>query len=276
VLAPATIEECFHIMVTARRMAEAFRCVVMVLSDANLATGVQPFPRPELDPEWLAPPIDQSPWPKGLAPYAWDEATGISPRPIPGQAGGEYVLTGLATPKAARWPTIPSPTSAGSRCGAASWPRCRRPCSRLRSMVTPTAICLVVGWGSTLGAIEEAVDRLRAQGQRVSALHLRVLSPLPLGLAEIFARFKAGHDGGDQLLGSADEAPYCAGTRSTRVARSWRSTFGRETLHDVDYVGGCTPGQPLTPGHDRAGDPRQARLKMGVIGGGAARSRTHA
>ena len=52
VLAPATIEECFHAMVTARRIAEAFRAVVIVLSDANLATGVQPFdrPRPDLVP----------------------------------------------------------------------------------------------------------------------------------------------------------------------------------------------------------------------------------
>jgi len=41
VLAPATIEDCFHSMITARRIAEAFRCVVVVLSDANLATGVQ-------------------------------------------------------------------------------------------------------------------------------------------------------------------------------------------------------------------------------------------
>jgi 2-oxoglutarate/2-oxoacid ferredoxin oxidoreductase subunit alpha len=43
VLAPATIEECFHAMVTARRIAETFRMLVMVLTDANLATGVQPF-----------------------------------------------------------------------------------------------------------------------------------------------------------------------------------------------------------------------------------------
>ncbi|HKK27564.1 MAG TPA: 2-oxoacid:acceptor oxidoreductase family protein, partial [Gemmatimonadota bacterium] len=41
VIAPATIEECFHVMVMARRIAETFRAVVIVLSDANLATGVQ-------------------------------------------------------------------------------------------------------------------------------------------------------------------------------------------------------------------------------------------
>src|SRR5678809_548695 len=61
VLAPATIEECFHIVVTARRLAEAFRTVVIVLSDANLATGVQPFPRPVLVNEWMASEPDLVP-----------------------------------------------------------------------------------------------------------------------------------------------------------------------------------------------------------------------
>ena len=54
VLAPATIEDCFHCMVTARRIAEAMRMVVIVLTDANLATGVTPFPRPKLDPRWMS------------------------------------------------------------------------------------------------------------------------------------------------------------------------------------------------------------------------------
>jgi len=49
---------------------------------------------------------------------------------------------------------------------------------------------LVVGWGSTLGAIEEAVDRIREDGRRVSTVQLRFLSPLEPGLKEIFSRFE--------------------------------------------------------------------------------------
>ncbi|NIP71569.1 MAG: 2-oxoacid:acceptor oxidoreductase subunit alpha, partial [Gammaproteobacteria bacterium] len=37
VIAPSTIEECFHFMITARKLAEEFRMPVIVLSDANLA-----------------------------------------------------------------------------------------------------------------------------------------------------------------------------------------------------------------------------------------------
>lgn len=57
VLAPATIEECFQFVILARKIAEAFRIPVFILSDANLATGVQPFPRPKLQAEWLAGPV---------------------------------------------------------------------------------------------------------------------------------------------------------------------------------------------------------------------------
>ena len=83
VVAPATIEECFHVVVLARRLAEEFRTPVLVLTDANLATGVAPFPRPKVDPAWLAPPADTTPWPAGLAPYDWNPETGLSTRPIP-------------------------------------------------------------------------------------------------------------------------------------------------------------------------------------------------
>ena len=163
VIAPSTIEECFHFVITARKLAEAFRTPVIVLTDANLATGVRPFPRPEPSEEWLSPPIDQSPWEKGARPLRLGPETGLSPRPIPGQPGGEYVLTGLAHTSRARSPTTRRSTSA--RCEMRS-----RKLAALRKTLKPPEVhgdpegdLLVVGWGSTLGAIEEAVDRVRAE-----------------------------------------------------------------------------------------------------------------
>jgi 2-oxoglutarate ferredoxin oxidoreductase subunit alpha len=49
---------------------------------------------------------------------------------------------------------------------------------------------LVVGWGSTKGAIEEAVEALRVEGHRVSALHLRFIQPMPSGIGAILGRFR--------------------------------------------------------------------------------------
>ncbi|HSM62148.1 MAG TPA: hypothetical protein VK849_15175, partial [Longimicrobiales bacterium] len=191
VLAPATIEECFHVMTTARRIAEALRTVVIVLSDANLATGVAPFPRPELSPEWQAPPPDLRPIPEGLVPYAWDPRTGISRRFIPGQPGGEHTLTGLAHDERSKvaYESVINEHS--------STMRARKVAAFQHTLLPPDVFgdpeggdLLVVGWGSTKGAIEEAVERARAQGLSVSSLHLTFLSPLPPRLDEIFARFR--------------------------------------------------------------------------------------
>lgn len=96
VIAPSTIEECFHFIILARKLAESFRTPVFVLTDANLATGVSAFPRPKISEDWFASPIDQSDWEEGVRSYEWAEETGLSQRPIPGMKGGMYTLTGLA------------------------------------------------------------------------------------------------------------------------------------------------------------------------------------
>jgi 2-oxoglutarate ferredoxin oxidoreductase subunit alpha len=54
----------------------------------------------------------------------------------------------------------------------------------------PKGDLLVVGWGSTKGAIEEAVEMLRAEGKKVSSLHLQFLQPLAPGIKEIMQGFK--------------------------------------------------------------------------------------
>jgi 2-oxoglutarate ferredoxin oxidoreductase subunit alpha len=49
---------------------------------------------------------------------------------------------------------------------------------------------IVVGWGSTYGAIEQAVRQANAAGAAVGALHLRYLNPLPTDLGEVLARYR--------------------------------------------------------------------------------------
>ena len=244
VIAPATIEECFHFMITARKLAEDFRGPVMVLSDANLATGQKPFQRPELRESWLAPPVDQSPWDPEVPPYAWDAQTGLSRRPIPGQRGGEFVITGLAHDEESHI----AYDSAINQRGMAM--RSRK-LAVLRSALKPPTVhgdpagdLLVVGWGSTLGAIEEAVDRLRAEGLRVSSVHLRFLSPMEPGLREIFSKFgkvmtieiNYSDNVGDPFI-------YSDSRRYSQLAQLLRS----ETLVDVDCWS-RVPGSPLPPG----------------------------
>jgi len=243
VIAPATIEECFTAMITARRIAESFRCLVMVLTDANLATGVQPWVRPELDQRWLAAPVDQTPVPTGARPYDWDPQTGLSRRFVPGQPGGMFTLTGLSHDEWSRVAYTPDVHQRG--CEMRS-----RKLAVLQQALKPPPVhgddhgeLLVVGWGSTKGAIEEAVDRLREEGLSVSSTHLTFLSPLHPGLKELFGRFRKVMT--VEINYSDDPgAPYI--TPENRRMGQLAFLLRGNTLVDVD----CwtrVPGQPLRP-----------------------------
>jgi 2-oxoglutarate ferredoxin oxidoreductase subunit alpha len=244
VLAASTIEDCFYSIITARRIAEAFNMVVVVLSDANLATAQQPFPRPAFSEDWLAPPIDQSPVPAGAKPYDWDPVTGLSRRFVPGQPNGMHTLTGLAHDRNSRVAYDPEINEQGMRARSLKL-------AALQKMLTPPKVfgdeegdLLVVGWGSTKGAIEESVERLRAEGHRVSALHLNFLQPMPGGIKEILQRFRkviaiegnwSDHPG-DELIDETNR-------RYTALAMLLRSRY----LVDVDCWSEVR-GRPIKPG----------------------------
>ncbi len=248
VMAPATIEECFHAMITARRIAETFRTLVMVLTDANLATGVQPFPRPVLDPAWQGSAPDMSPVPEGKAPYDWNEETGLSRRFIPGTPGGMHTLTGLAHDENSK-------VAYASAINQKSSAMRSRKIAVLQSTLRPPVVygpesgdLLVVGWGSTRGAIEEAVDRAREEGLSVSSLHLRFLSPLEPGLKGIFGRFKKVMT--VEINYSDDpDMPYITDENRRRGQLAW--LLRAQTLVDVDCWTRVL-GEPLKPGeiHD--------------------------
>jgi 2-oxoglutarate ferredoxin oxidoreductase subunit alpha len=243
VIAPRSIEECFHSMVTARRIAETFRTVVIVLTDANLATGVQQFTRPELDVRWQAGPIDLAPVPEGLRPYDWDPKTGLSRRIIPGAPGGAHTVTGLAHDEDSLVSYHPSSNERGMRMRS-------RKLAVFQSTLVPPEVhgesegdLLVVGWGSTLGAIEEAVDRARAEGRKVSACQLTFLSPLEPGLKEIFSKFDKVMTVEINYSDTVGD-PYI--TEETRRYGQLAWLLRAHTLVDIDCWTSC-PGQPLRP-----------------------------
>ena len=243
VLAPATIEECFACIITARRIAEAFRCLVIVLTDANLATGVQPFPRPDVTTEWIAAPPDLSPVPDGTQPYQWDADAGLSRRIIPGQPGGMYTVTGLAHDEMSKVAYGPDVNQRG--CVMRS-----RKMAVFQGTLRPPKVhgdeegdLLVVGWGSTEGAIVEAVDRARNDGLSVSSVHVRFLSPFEPGLKDLFSRFKQVMTVEINYSDDPDD-PYITEENRRRGQLSW--LLRAHTLVDVD----CwtrVPGEPLRP-----------------------------
>jgi 2-oxoglutarate ferredoxin oxidoreductase subunit alpha len=244
VMAPGTIEDCFYSMITARRLAETFNMVVVVLSDASLATAQQPFPRPQFSTDWLAPPIDQNPVPEGMKPYDWDPVTGLSRRFSPGQPNGMHTLTGLAHDRSSRVAYDPEINEQGMHARSMKL-------ATLQKTLTPPPVfgeregeLLVVGWGGTKGAIEEAVARLRGEGHRVSSVHLTFLQPMQPGIGEILRGFRKvitvegnwADDPDDPLIDESNR-------RYSALALLLRSRY----LVDVD----CwteVRGRPIKPG----------------------------
>lgn len=244
VMATSSIEDCFYSIITARKIAETFNMVVVVLSDANLATSQQPFPRPKFDEAWLAPPIDQSALAAGAKPYDWDPATGIARRFIPGQANGMYTLTGLAHDRASRVAYDPESNEEGIRHRSLKLAAVQKTLRPPPVYGGPEGDLLVVGWGSTKGAIEEAVARLRSEGHKVSSMHLRFLQPMPPGIKEVMQRFAKVMT----IEGNWSDRPDDAiidetNRRYSAVAMMLRARY----LIDVDCWSEVK-GQPIKPG----------------------------
>ncbi|HXK56952.1 MAG TPA: 2-oxoacid:acceptor oxidoreductase subunit alpha, partial [Gammaproteobacteria bacterium] len=97
---------------------------------------------------------------------------------------------------------------------------------------------------STLGAIEEAVDRAREQGHKVSSVHLRFLSPLEPGLKQIFSRFRKVMT--VEINYSDDPAAPLITPDNRRYSQlAW--LLRAQTLVDVDCWS-VVLGAPLQPG----------------------------
>ena len=244
VMAPAGIEDCFYSVITARKIAETFNMVVVILSDASLATAQTVFPRPTFSEDWLAPPVDQSPVPEGASPYDWNETTGLIRRFVPGQPRGMHTVTGLAHDRSSRVAYDPANNEEGLRH------RSLKLAALQKTLTTPPLFgdadgeLLLIGWGSTRGAIEESVTRLCAEGYRVSSLHLTFLQPMPSGIGELMRGFRRvmtiennWSDRMQEELVDADNRRYSA------LAMMLRSRF----LVDVDCWSESR-GRPMKPG----------------------------
>jgi 2-oxoglutarate ferredoxin oxidoreductase subunit alpha len=191
VLAPANVEDCFHTAIEAVNIARQYSVPVFIISDQAIATRIEAFEEPDLKKICQDISADLSPVAEHK-PYDLSSRDGVTRHVAPGTriGSGKYpVVTGLehdemghptGSPKLHTQMVAKRRKKLQALGAALPTPQVYGP---------PEGNVLLVGWGSTQGPLREAVDKARAQGDSVSAVHIKHINPLPPGLENIFSGF---------------------------------------------------------------------------------------
>jgi len=200
VLAPTSLMDCFWVTIDAFNLSEEFQLPAIVLQDTVLAVRTESIPRPDLSKVNLVnrrtfaykdggDGYDAASGPERYLRYQIT-SDGVSPMAIPGTPGGAYVATGLEHTQAAN-------TSSDARNHAAMTEKRFRKLEGVLKKAPPaheygdpSAEIGFLTWGSTLGVVCEAIDRLAAQGIKAHALAPRMVWPLPTHQIDPFLRNK--------------------------------------------------------------------------------------
>jgi 2-oxoglutarate ferredoxin oxidoreductase subunit alpha len=189
VLAASTVEDCFYIAIEAARIARKYSTPVFILSDTSLATRIEAFDEPDLSKLMVDPKPDFTPREGGFKPYDLEKITQHVP-PGTRMLDGKYPLvTGLEHDEHGH------PTGSPKLHMAMTAKR-RKKLQKLAEEIPVPEVygdqkgdTLLVGWGSTYGPIHDAAKLGREHGEKMGALHLRHIHPLPNGLEKIFKNF---------------------------------------------------------------------------------------
>ncbi len=187
VIAACTPSDCFHMTIEAVRIATTYMCPVILLTDGYLANGSEPWLLPDLDA--IPPiPVHFRTDPVGFLPYQRDPETLARPWVRPGTPGLEHRIGGIEKQDL---------TGSVNYEPVNHEKMCRTRAAKIAGIKVPDLELygdpdelLIVGWGSTFGAIRSAVDVARANGIRVGQAHIRHLNPLPANTEALLKSFR--------------------------------------------------------------------------------------
>ncbi len=198
VVAASSPSNCFAAAMEAVRIALRYRTPVVLLSDGYLATGAEPWRIPAVEqlpdisvPFATEPNRTRADGTPEFLPYLRDAETLARPWAVPGTPGLEHRIGGLEKS---------DPTGAISyepanhehmvRVRAAKVAGIARDIPPVDVDGGPATDVLVLGWGSSYGAIQAAVRAVRARGYDVAHAHLVHLNPFPPNLGEVVGRYR--------------------------------------------------------------------------------------
>ena len=189
VIAAASPQDAFWAALEACRVAVRYMVPVVVLSDGYIANGSEPWklPRVEELPDF-APEFRSDP--EGFLPYLRDPETLARPWALPGTPGLEHRIGGIEKENLTGNVSYdPKNHERMTHLRAEKVARIAREIPELEVDGPPDGELLVLGWGSTEGAIKGAVRLLQERGVAVSRAHLRWLNPFPRNLGDVLSRF---------------------------------------------------------------------------------------
>ncbi len=195
VLAVASPSDAFDTAIEAARIALKYMTPVLLLSDNHIANGSEPWRLPDVEelPDISVPFATLANSEKGFLPYLRDFDTFSRPWAIPGTPGLEHRIGGLE--KEANTGNVSyDPDNHQLMTDSRAWK-----VANIANDIPPVTVdqageepgaLLILGWGSTYGAIKAAVRRARNSGLSVDQAHLRHLNPFPANLGEVLGRYQ--------------------------------------------------------------------------------------
>ncbi|MEK9589595.1 MAG: 2-oxoglutarate ferredoxin oxidoreductase subunit alpha, partial [Gammaproteobacteria bacterium] len=194
VISTATPGDCFEVAIEAVRLATKFSTPVMLLSDGYLANAAEPWKVPDLE-QFEKFPVKFETNPDGFEPANRDPETLARVWAKPGTKGLEHRIGGIerdfVTGDISYDPDNHQKMTDVRKAKVEGISQ-HIPKQSV-SQGNESGKLAVVGWGSTYGAIRQAVKRCRAEGYDVSHIHIRYLNPMPSNLESLLKGF-------DQIL----------------------------------------------------------------------------
>lgn len=193
VIAASSASDCFDMTIEAARLALKYMTPVILLTDGYLAQGTNPWRLPdnlENLPD-LRPHFATSQEKETFAPYKRDSETLARMWAIPGTEGLEHRIGGLEKEDiSGRVSHDPLNHQKMTNLRRQKIEGIAKDIPPAELEGEPEGDVLIVGWGGTYGAIKTAFDKIRAEGKKISYVHLRYLNPFPANLGDILKRFK--------------------------------------------------------------------------------------
>jgi 2-oxoglutarate ferredoxin oxidoreductase subunit alpha len=183
VLAPTSVADCFSQTVNAFNLAEKYQTPVVLLGDTLLNVRSESIPRPNLDEIEVVDRILYSENGNGSANGAYNRyvltENGVSPMSIPGQAGGQYIATGLEHNEEGLHRYDEATHTIMTQKRFRKLERAALEAPEPLRYGDPTAEVGILTWGSTVGSVMEAMRLARQEGLNLDMLAPRMLMPLP-------------------------------------------------------------------------------------------------